>query len=114
MKLALEVNGFPGEIYNPAQNFPAQTTTIGSAATSLLDIGLYIGGTLMFFWAVWGVFDYLKAEGNKEGLAKARKKIQWAIAGFIILIFSFFISDYLVPLIARSGIETRTVTPLTQ
>ncbi len=114
MRLALEVTGFPGDIYNPAKNFPTQTTTLATVLNSSLDIGLYIGGALMFFWAAWGVFDYIKAEGNKESLAKARKKIQWAIVGFIILLLTFFISDFLMPLIARSGIESRAVTPLTQ
>lgn len=49
----------------------------------------------MFIWAAWGVFDYIRAEGNKEALAKARKRIQWAIVGFIILLFAFMISEFI-------------------
>ena len=67
---------------------------MGSIITAFGQVALYAGGFLMFFWAAWGVFDYIRAEGNKEALAKARKRIQWAIVGFIILILSFFLSDF--------------------
>jgi hypothetical protein len=95
MKLSLAIPGFTGEIQNSAAtNFPSNSTTLGSVITSFGQLALYVGGALMFFWAVWGVFDYIRAEGNKEALAKARKRIQWAIAGFVILLLAFFISDF--------------------
>lgn len=116
MKLALTLPGFKqiDPRYLPTQNatFDPNTVTLGSAITAFGEVALYIGGFLMFFWAVWGVFDYLRAEGNKEALAKARKKIQWAIAGFVILVLAFFISDYLVPLLAARS-TSRTLSPLT-
>ena len=93
MELALNIPGF-GEIQgNTASNFPANNTNIGDLLTSFGEVAILIGGFLMFFWATWGVFDYLRAEGNKEALAKARKRIQWAIIGFIILIMTFFLSN---------------------
>lgn len=85
--------------------------TIGAAISRFAIVALYAGGVLMFIWAAWGVFDYIKAEGNKESLAKARKKIQWAVTGFIILIFAFFLSDYL-QVILLGGPATRTLSPL--
>lgn len=97
------------KIIDPATGQPA--VTLGAAMSRFLEVGLYVGGTLMFFWAVWGVFDYIKAEGNKEALAKARKRIQWAIAGFIILIMAFFISDLLQSVIAPM-IGNRQTDPL--
>lgn len=101
--------------YTPTNNrYPSGLFTISNLINDVSSIALYVGGSLMFFWAIWGVFDYIRAEGNKDGLAKARKKIQWAIVGFIILILSFFVADFLMPLIARSGIGGRPVTPLTQ
>lgn len=96
MKLSLAIPGFDGTIQNnPATNFPTDSTTLGTVLTSFGEVALYAGGFLMFFWAAWGVFDYIRAEGNKEALAKARKRIQWAIVGFIILLFSFFISKFI-------------------
>lgn len=99
MKLALQLpwgpNSQPEQIgFNPATNFPTQTTTLGSLITTFGQVALYAGGFLMLIWAIWGVFDYIRAEGNKEALAKARKRIQWAIAGFVILVLAFFLSDF--------------------
>ena len=104
MKLSLAIPSF-GEISNPAPNFSAYDTTLGSAITVFGRVGLFAGGFLMVFWAAWGVFDYIRAEGNKEALAKARKRIQWAIAGFIILIISFFLSDYVRTILAPQPTE---------
>lgn len=119
MKLALELPWSTGP--TRIQNTPMNTTlfsdpsangqvTIAAVISRGLEVALYIGGALMFFWAIWGVFDYIKAEGNKEALAKARKKIQWAIVGFIILLLSFFISDFLSYYLI--GTFNRQVTPL--
>lgn len=99
MKLALQLpwEGATASIapgYTPTPAF-ARTTDLGTIISTFGVVALYVGGFMMFFWAVWGIFDYLIAEGNKEALAKARKKIQWAIVGFIILLIAFFISDFL-------------------
>lgn len=100
---------------NPATNFLPQTTTVSTVVSGMLEIALYVGGALMFFWAIWGVFDYIRAEGNKEGLAKARKKIQWAIVGFVILILSFFISSALEPILLQGGnAGSRILKPLSK
>src|SRR3989344_1459 len=102
MKLALQIpwgtNSAPEPInYNPvdvAKFAPSsQDLTLSAVINQFGNVAIYIGGFLMFIWAVWGVFDYIRGEGNKEALAKARKRIQWAIAGFIILLLSFFLSS---------------------
>lgn len=112
-QLALELPGFSGRIQgNPAINYVPAGFAIADVINDVAEISIYIGGALMFFWALWGVFDYIRAEGNKEALAKARKKIQWAIVGFVILILAFFVSDLLIPIVARSGIGNRSIDSL--
>ncbi len=111
-KIALTLPGWQGQISAPTDSrFPQGGFKLTDAIFAASDIAILIGGSLMFVWAIWGVFDYIKAEGNKEALAKARKKIQWAVVGFIILILSFFISDYLQsgPLPLQ---PVRTIQPL--
>ena len=54
----------------------------------------YIVGFLSFFWFAWGVYEYLIAGGAKEGLAAARKRMTWAIIGFVLFIASFAVSQY--------------------
>ena len=115
-KLALTLPGNNGPVpinpaANPATNFPAGSFELATAINAFMEVALYVGATLMFFWMVWGVFDYLKAEGNKEALAKARKRIQWAIAGFIILLASFFMSDFALSFLVPKAVP---ITPLTR
>ncbi len=116
MKLALQIpfgpNSAPTSVgNNPATNFPVASTKLGDVVNQFGQVAIYVGAFLMFLWALWGVFDYIKAEGNKESLAKARKKIQWAVVGFIILILAFFISDFLAPLvITNTGITPKPLT----
>lgn len=120
MKLALTLPW--GGASTRIQNTPINTrlfedgggqVTVGAFVSRLLEVGLYIGGVLMFFWAIWGVFDYIRAEGNKDSLAKARKKIQWAIVGFIILLLSFLISEFISSILVPGGLN-RSLTPLSQ
>lgn len=67
--------------------------SLGCIITGISSVAIYIGGFMMFVWLVWGVFQYIIAEGNKENLAKARARIRWALLGFLILILAFLASD---------------------
>ena len=97
--------------YTPNPEFNPVATDIGQFITAFGNVALYAGGFLMFFWAAWGVFDYLKAEGNKEALAKARKKIQWAIIGFMILIAAFSISSFAETILQpNQNVKLQTIT----
>jgi hypothetical protein len=42
----------------------------------------------MIFWAA---FDYITSYGEKDGIAKAKQKLTWAIFGIILLSLSFVI-----------------------
>jgi vacuolar-type H+-ATPase subunit I/STV1 len=67
---------------------------IGSIISAFLSLTLLIGGFLMFIWFVWGVFEYIFAGGNKDALGKARKRMTWAIVGFLLFALSFAVSQY--------------------
>jgi hypothetical protein len=117
MKLALSLPGFPGQVANnpAAKNFPEGTTNLAFVISKFAEVALYVGAFLMFFWAAWGVFDYIRAEGNKEALAKARKRIQWAIAGFVILLFAYFIGDVVQQiLLAGANPGAKVLSPLSK
>lgn len=114
-KLALSIPG-----YGQIANTPMDTSkfvgaggqgTIANTITVFAEPALLIGAFLMFFWAAWGVFDYIKAEGNKDALSKARRKIQWAIAGFFILVLAFFLSDTIRGILQPQAVD---LTPLTK
>ena len=93
-QLALQLGGYDVGKF-PGLNDNLRNATLGSALSQVLNIVFVVAGFLMFFWAFWGVFEYIFAGGNKEGLGKARAKITWVIVGFIILSLAFAISQYI-------------------
>lgn len=86
--LALKLPG--GEIIDNPAGFP----NLASLIQPLLSIFFYIAAFLAFIWLVWGAFAYIMARGEKEGLAKARARITWAIIGLIIVLMAYFIAQY--------------------
>ncbi len=120
MKIALSLPTF-NNINNPpgfrfSQQGATDQTTLGYVLSQIFTIFFYVGGFLMFAYLTWGVFQYITARGLKEDLAKARSKITWSILGFILLIGSFFISQYvqtIFPLTTSKGtpVQIRQITP---
>ena len=68
--------------------------TLGGLISQLLNVVFLIAGFLMFIWATVGIFQYITAGGNKEGLAKARARITWAMVGFLFVMISYLLSTY--------------------
>ncbi len=104
-KLALTIDGIGEKTLNDDGTTTQQTiiqsptkssfTDLGSTLSAFYGVIFYIAFFLVLIWLVWGIFQYLFAGGNKEGLAKARGRITWAIVGFVILVIAFFVSDLL-------------------
>ncbi len=90
--LALKLPG--DQIISPPPNFKPEFNSLGSVITGFLNLAFLLSAFVMLLWATWGVFDYLLARGEKENIAKARGKIQWAIIGFIVVIVAFAGSQY--------------------
>lgn len=114
--LALEFPGFsPGNNRidygaNPG-TFDLNRIGLGELVSMFLNIGFFIAGFLLLAWFGWGVFQYIFAGGNKENLAKARARIQWAIIGFLIVVISFAVSQYVQKIIPFR--ENQKLTPVT-
>lgn len=113
--LALKIPGFDQPINSPAglaQTFP--TATLGEILSKLFIVILFVASALMFYWMIWGVFHYIFAGGDKEGLGKAKKRITWAIVGFIIIVLSFALQQYLQTFLMPQlpgGVTTITQPP---
>lgn len=76
---------------------------LGSFITPLLNIVFYIAVFLAFYWLVWGAFQYILAQGNKEELAKARARITWALIGLIIIFLAFLIARFASGIFGSTG-----------
>lgn len=111
-KLAFTIEGTKGLIDSPIQTIRQKEGVLGILVSNILEVAFIISGFLMFFWLVWGIFQYIYAGGNKEGLQAARQRIQWAIVGFIIVVFAFLISTYVKTFFPQVN-EFNKVTPIT-
>lgn len=93
-ELAFGVPGYPSiDIGLPSTGTLAQAT-LGSLVSQILVVVFVISSVLLMFWGVWGVFQYIFSGGDKQALEKARKRITWAIVGFIIVVAAFLISQF--------------------
>ena len=71
-------------------------TSLGEGTTRLIGPFFSIAATLVVFYFLLGAFKYLKAGANKEDIEEARQMIQHAIIGFVLLMLSFFVLQFLL------------------
>ncbi|MBI3109584.1 hypothetical protein HYZ06_00945 [Candidatus Daviesbacteria bacterium] len=92
MKLAIQLPGF-GNIPQPSP-VGEKFTDLGSLLSAILNIAFYLVVFMAFYWLVWGAWQYIMAGGNKEGLAKARARIRWALIGLLVTLIAYFVAKY--------------------
>ncbi|MBI2011484.1 hypothetical protein HYS91_01815 [Candidatus Daviesbacteria bacterium] len=97
----------------PGTNIGIKDATLGALITGFLDIAFLIAGFLLFFWLVWGVFQYLFAGGNKERLGQARTRLTWAFIGFIIVILAFSVSKFVQGIFPIPSPQNQTINQIT-
>lgn len=96
-------------IQNPPQ-FKPDFTDLGSILTGAYEIGLYIAAFLMVWWMAWGAFEYILAGGDKNKLASARKRIIFAIVGFLLIALAYAIGSFLEKVFPISNPTITNVT----
>jgi hypothetical protein len=113
------LDGNPQVVPTPPSD-PANPTTfgqykdLGSLLSNGLNVAFTIAGFLMLIWLAWGVMHYIFAGGNKQSLDHAKKRITWSIAGFIIIVLAFMISQYTQTIFNPNGVykNFNKTTPL--
>lgn len=70
--------------------------SLGEATSRLVVPAFEVTAAIVIIYFLIGAFFYLKAGGDKEQLERARSMINHAIVGFIILMFAFFILDFIL------------------
>jgi len=106
--LALKINNIP---VPTAPGLTSDITNLGSFVSMALKVAIYVSGTLLLAWLVWGIFQYIFAGGDKQGLASAQKRITWAIVGFIIVLFALALSQGAQGIFEPQNINITPVKP---
>lgn len=63
----------------------------GSTMGKLINLALIVGGLFLLLYLLWGAFDWLTSEGDKEKVSKAQKKITNALIGMLLMVISLTI-----------------------
>lgn len=74
----------------------AEFSSLGSITTKLVPLIFSLASAIVIIYFLWGAFNYLKSGGSKEELQKAREMIIHSIFGFLILMFAFFMLQFLL------------------
>lgn len=64
---------------------------VGKLLTTGLQIVFLVAGLMTLFYLLWGAFDWVTSNGEKEALSKAQKKMTSAVVGLILLVAAFTI-----------------------
>jgi len=70
--------------------------SLGEGTTRIVGPIFQIAAILVIFYFMLGAFRFVRAGGNKEEAEGGRQMINHAIIGFIILMFAFFILQFLL------------------
>lgn len=67
---------------------PEITNLFGSTLAKGINMMFVLSGLFLLLFLMWGGFDWITSEGDKEKLAKAQAKIRDAIVGMFIVVMS--------------------------
>lgn len=81
-----------------------QITSLGQGTNQLVVPVFSIATTLVVLYFLWGAWNWLISEGDKEKIEAARNIITHSIIGFFILMFTFLVLQF--SLYSLFGIDT--------
>ncbi len=70
---------------------PTGTTAISTFLTNLVQLIYSLAAVALIFMLLWGAWDWLTSEGEKEKVSAAQKKIINALVGIVIFAVVFAI-----------------------
>ncbi len=105
----LRVPGIDSSFRYPDLRSSLSGATAGSLLTQIMVVVMYITAFLSLIWFAWGVFEYIFAAGNKDAIGKARKRMTWAIVGFVLFVFSFAASQLAEEVFKPKAVPVRDV-----
>lgn len=79
--------------------------SLGQGTSQLIPAFFSVASFLVILYFLLGAFRYLKAGGSKEDIEAAKQMIIHAIIGFILLILSFLILQFLLSNLFNSDFQ---------
>lgn len=92
------------EICGPISSSPGEEINIAWIINKLISFIFPLSGVLLFFFLVWGGYDFLLSAGNPEKIKSGQAKMTAAIIGFILLIASYLIARLVAIIFKLEGV----------
>lgn len=77
--------------------------TIADIVNKLIAFIFPLSGILLFFFLVWGGYDFLLSGGNPEKIKSGQAKMTSAVIGFILLTASYLIVRLIAMIFGLGG-----------
>lgn len=78
-------------VFDSTPGTPAGSRKISELITSVIEIALFVSALVALVFLIVGGFRYILAHGNEEQAESAKKTVQSALLGLVIIILSFAI-----------------------
>lgn len=84
----------------------ASKAGFSSIANLFLSLLIIVAILLSLTYLIWGAFDWITSEGNKQKLDQSRQKIIFAIIGLIVVFIAFFVINIIYRFFLGPGVTT--------
>ncbi len=92
----------------PGSQFATGPNALGILFSNAIMIFILVAGLIALIYLLWGALDWIVSGGDKEKLLKARKKIQNAIIGLLVIFAALVIFNVLVGMVLGGKIIQST------
>jgi hypothetical protein len=93
-----------GPIPTPTGAGGGGNITVADIINKLVAFIFPLSGILLFFFLVWGGYDFLLSAGNPEKLKSGQAKMTSAVIGFILLASSYLLVKLIALVFGLRGI----------
>lgn len=87
---SVDTSGVIGKINAPVQSDIYTNTDVNVGLSKLLSTGIqlffFVAGLAALIYMLWGAFDWITSNGEKEKLQKAQNKIQSSAIGLVLIV----------------------------
>lgn len=94
------------QLLDKADPMKGRFKTLGDVLTQAFSLIIYVSFILMLIMMIAGALQYIFAGGNKDRLGAARKRITFAIIGFVLVIIAWLLQDFTHQVFAPQSIDT--------
>ena len=85
----------PQALQNFLRGDPTGAGAIGKLLTNIIGLFYAVAIIVLIFMIVWGAYDWMTSEGDKEKLSSAQKKLINAFVGILLFAVAFAVIQVL-------------------